>query len=94
MSPSWPREHTRIAFARETSGHVDASSVSADAVHDRALVDVDAPHVVLVQRVTLKNYDYFSDFAFNLLLGRILLDKLERKLTLILNPLIGCLIFI
>ncbi len=39
---------TRITLAGETSGHVDAGPVSADAVHDRALVDVDAPHVVLV----------------------------------------------
>jgi hypothetical protein len=39
---------TRITFAGETSGHVNAGPVSADAVHDRALVDVDAPHVVLV----------------------------------------------
>jgi hypothetical protein len=46
---------TRITLAGETSGHVNAGPVSADAVHDRALVDVDASHVVLVQSVTLKS---------------------------------------
>ena len=40
--------------------YVDASSVSADAVHDGALVDVHAPDVVLVQGVTLKN-DFFTE---------------------------------
>jgi hypothetical protein len=51
---------TRITLAGETSGHVNAGSVPAHAVHDGALVDVDAPHVVFVQSVAL-NKNKFSD---------------------------------
>jgi hypothetical protein len=47
------RPLTGIAFAGEASGDVDAGAVAADAVHDGALVDVDAAHVVLVESVTL-----------------------------------------
>ena len=42
-----------VALAREAAGDVNAGAVAADAVHDGALVDVHAPHVVLVQGVTL-----------------------------------------
>ena len=45
--------YTWVTLAGEASGHVDAGPVAADAVHDGALVDVDAPHVVLVQNVAL-----------------------------------------
>jgi hypothetical protein len=56
---------TRITLAGETSGHVNAGPVSADAVHDGALVDVDAPHVVLVQSVTLKAKQIVKLFLFS-----------------------------